>query len=86
MMSILRQSVLSLVALVFLGLVGTVQADASPIGIALDQRVIDLTDTLDASTTTRLKSQLADLEQRKGSQVAVLLVPTTGGAADGARP
>jgi uncharacterized protein len=80
MMAILRQSVLSLVALVFLGLLSTAQADTSPIGVALDQRVIDLTDTLDASTTTRLKNQLADLEQRKGAQVAVLLVPTTGGA------
>ena len=64
MMAILRQSVLSLVALVFLGLLGTAQADTSPLGVALDQRVIDLTDTLDADTATRLKNQLADLEQR----------------------
>ena len=80
MMAILRQSVLSLIALVLLGLLGSAQAGTSPIGVALDQRVIDLTNTLDAATTTRLKNQLADLEQRKGSQVAVLLVPTTGGA------
>ena len=80
MMAILRQSVLSLIALVLLGLLGSAQAGTSPIGVALDQRVIDLTNTLDAATTTRLKNQLADLEQRKGSQVAVLLVPTTGAA------
>lgn len=80
MLAILRQSVLSLLALVFIGLSGAALADTSPIGIALDQRVIDLTNTLDAETTTHLKDQLAALEQRKGAQVAVLLVPTTGGA------
>ena len=76
----LRQSVLSLLALVFIGLLTSVQADTSPIKVALDQRVIDLTNTLDNGTTERLKAQLAALEQRKGAQVAVLLVPTTGGA------
>lgn len=80
MMAILRQSVLSLLALMFIGLLSAAQAQTSPIGVALDQRVIDLTNTLDASFTTRLKEQLAALEQRKGAQVAVLLVPTTGGA------
>ena len=80
MMAILRQSVLSLLALMFIGLLSVAQAQTSPIGVALDQRVIDLTNTLDASSTTRLKDQLAALEQRKGAQVAVLLVPTTGGA------
>lgn len=76
----LRQSVLSLLALVFIGLLTSAQADTSPIKVALDQRVIDLTNTLDNGTTERLKAQLAALEQRKGAQVAVLLVPTTGGA------
>lgn len=80
MMRCVRQSVLSLLVLVIASLFTTAQADTSPIGVALDQRVIDLTNTLDAITTTRLKKQLADLEQRKGSQVAVLLVPSTGGA------
>ena len=77
---IVRQSVFSLLALVCIGLFSTAQADTSPIGVALDQRVIDLTNTLDAGTTTRLKDQLAALEQRKGAQVAVLLVPSLGGA------
>ena len=77
---IVRQSVFSLLALVCIGLSGAAQADPSPIGVALDQRVIDLTNTLDAGTTTRLKDQLAALEQRKGAQVAVLLVPSIGDA------
>jgi len=77
---IVRQSVFSLLTLVCIGLSGAAQADTSPIGVALDQRVIDLTNTLDAGTTTRLKDQLAALEQRKGAQVAVLLVPSIGDA------
>ncbi len=80
MMRWLRQSVLSLLVLACASLFSTVQAGSSPIGVALDQRVIDLTNTLDADTTTRLADQLAALEQRKGAQVAVLLVPTLGDA------
>ncbi|MBI6567620.1 YgcG family protein [Pseudomonas synxantha] len=78
MVMILRQSVLSLLALLLVGVMSLARADTSPIGVALDQRVIDLTNTLDSTTTQRLKNQLAELEQRKGAQVAVLLVPTTG--------
>ncbi len=78
MIVLVRQSVFSLLALVFSSLFITAHADTSPIGVALDQRVIDLTNTLDSGTVLRLKQQLADLEQRKGAQVAVLLVPTTG--------
>ena len=78
-MVILRQSVLGLLVMVLSSLLITAQADTSPIGVALDQRVIDLTNSLDAGTSTRLKEQLAALEQRKGAQVAVLLVPSTGG-------
>ncbi len=79
MMRWVRQSVLSLLVWTVAGVLITAQADSSPIGVALDQRVIDLTHTLDADTTVRLKAQLAALEQRKGAQVAVLLVPGTGG-------
>ena len=46
---------------------------------ALQARVTDTTGTLDAATVQALESQLADLEQRKGAQVAVLMIPTTGG-------
>ena len=80
MIVLVRQSVFSLLALVFSSLLIAAYADTSPIGVALDQRVIDLTNTLDSGTAQRLKQQLADLEQRKGAQVAVLLVPTTGSA------
>lgn len=80
MIVLVRQSVFSLLVLVFSSLLIAAHADTSPIGVALDQRVIDLTNTLDSGTTQRLKQQLADLEQRKGAQVAVLLVPTTGSA------
>lgn len=80
MMRWLRQSLSILLVVVFTSPLICAQADTSPIGIALDQRVIDLTNTLDTSTTTRLKEQLAALEQRKGAQVAVLLVPSTGEA------
>jgi len=44
----------------------------------LDARVVDTTQTLDAPTRTSLAKTLADLEQRKGAQIAVLMVPTTG--------
>lgn len=48
---------------------------------ALHARVTDLTHTLDAAQTAELEAQLAALEQRKGSQLAVLMVPSTGGRA-----
>ncbi len=44
----------------------------------LKQRVTDTTGTLDAATQSRLTQVLADLEQRKGAQIAVLMIPTTG--------
>ena len=43
----------------------------------LTARVTDLTGTLDAQQKQTLESELAALEQRKGSQVAVLIVSTT---------
>ncbi len=44
---------------------------------ALSGRVIDQTNTLDAGQVASLEAALAALETRKGSQVVVLLVPTT---------
>jgi uncharacterized protein len=44
---------------------------------ALTQRVTDLTGTLAPDTVSRLESTLAQFEQGKGSQIAVLLIPTT---------
>lgn len=52
---------------------------AAPVAIPpLSARVTDLTQTLDANQRAQLESQLATLEQRKGAQLAVLLIPTTG--------
>ena len=58
MIVLVRQSVFSLLALVFSSLLIAAHADTSPIGVALDQRVIDLTNTLDSGTAERLKQQL----------------------------
>lgn len=43
----------------------------------LSARIIDQTGTLSTAETAALDSRLAALEARKGSQIAVLLVPTT---------
>jgi uncharacterized protein len=44
---------------------------------ALSARVTDLTGTLDSSTRARLESRLGAFEAKRGSQIAVLIVPTT---------
>lgn len=43
----------------------------------LSKRVADLTGTLTPDTINRLESTLAQFEQTKGSQIAVLILPTT---------
>lgn len=43
----------------------------------LQARVTDLTGTLNASQQAQLEQALSDLETRKGSQIAVLIVPGT---------
>ena len=43
----------------------------------LTHRVTDLTGTLDAAQKQQLESRLAQFESKKGSQIAVLLLPTT---------
>jgi uncharacterized protein len=43
----------------------------------LQARVIDLTNTLPGTTRQALEQKLAALESAKGSQIAVLIVPTT---------
>ncbi len=43
----------------------------------LRSRVTDLTGTLDASQQAALEAKLKALEDKKGSQIAVLIVPTT---------
>ena len=59
-------------ALLSASLVASGQAPVPP----LAARVTDLTGTLTAEQSAALESRLAGLESRKGSQVAVLLVPT----------
>ena len=44
---------------------------------ALSRRVTDLTRTLSASQQADIENTLQSFEQQKGSQVAVLIVPTT---------
>ncbi|PZT11671.1 dehydrogenase, partial [Stenotrophomonas maltophilia] len=44
---------------------------------ALDSPVVDTTGTLDAAQKQALVQQALDLQQRKGSQLQVLVVPTT---------
>ncbi|UMZ09729.1 TPM domain-containing protein [Pseudomonas sp. MPFS] len=46
--------------------------------VALDRRVIDLTATLDTATQERMEHKLAALEQRRGAQIALMLVPRLG--------
>jgi uncharacterized protein len=43
----------------------------------LTSRVTDLTGTLSGGAVARIEAKLADLEAKKGSQLAVLIVPTT---------
>ncbi|BBP04979.1 lipoprotein [Sulfuriferula plumbiphila] len=43
---------------------------------ALKAHVTDLTDTLTSAQVASLEQQLSDFEKRKGSQLAVLIVPT----------
>ena len=52
------------------------EGDLQPIP-ALSARVTDLTGTLDTQQKQTLESELAALEQRKGAQIAVLMVSTT---------
>jgi uncharacterized protein len=59
----------------WLALTGVAQADV-PVP-ALATRVTDLTGTLTAQQRTELERRLAAFELEKGSQIAVLLVPTT---------
>ncbi len=64
-----------LAAVLFLSVLFAAAADvAVP---PLKTRVTDLTATLNAEQIAALESKLAAFEQKKGSQLAVLLVPTT---------
>lgn len=64
-------------ALLWLALAAVAMAAAVPVP-ALTARVIDQTGTLDAGAVQSLDATLASFERSKGSQIAVLIVPTTG--------
>jgi uncharacterized protein len=70
------RSLLSIFAGVVLTLASARADDRHPIP-DLHARVTDLTNTLDGTQKQTLDSELAALEQRKGAQLAVLIVPTT---------
>ena len=70
-------SALCLMLLLLLSLAsGVAQAELLPVP-ALKTRVTDLTQTLSQSEQTQLEQKLAAFEQEKGSQIAVLIVPST---------
>lgn len=59
-----------------LGSVAYAAGDAIPVP-ALKARVTDLTGTLSAEQTATLEAELRAFEQKKGSQIAVLMLPST---------
>lgn len=66
---------LAAAVLLLLGLCALAQEVAVP---KLAGHVVDLTGTLTADERARIDSKLRDFEERRGSQVVVLLVPTIG--------
>jgi uncharacterized protein len=64
-------------AVLLAALLGTALARADVAVPPLTARVIDLTGTLSGGAVSRIEAKLANLEARKGSQIAVLIVPTT---------
>ncbi|MDB5987580.1 MAG: beta-propeller protein methanol dehydrogenase [Nevskia sp.] len=57
--------------------VGAILCAQADVAVPPVARVTDLTGTLDAAQTQVLSAQLASLEQDKGSQLALLMLPTT---------
>ena len=55
---------------------GSLRAALVPVP-ALQQRVTDLTQTLTPEQQSQLETKLADFEQQKGSQIAVLIIAST---------
>lgn len=75
MTAILKTALLAL-CWVLLFASGSLRAELVPVP-ALKQRVTDLTQTLSPEQQSALEAKLAEFEQQKGSQIAVLIVPTT---------
>ncbi len=66
-----------LIILLFFCLLGVKNTHAEQPVPEFKSRVVDLTNTLTATQKQLLEQQLKHLEETKGSQLAVLLVPTT---------
>ncbi|CAH1387886.1 TPM domain-containing protein [Candidatus Nitrotoga sp. M5] len=64
-----------LLTLVWLSVSGLAHAEVEV--PPLSARVTDLTSTLDAVQKQQLETRLAQFEEKKGAQIAVLLIPTT---------
>jgi len=65
-------------AFLFVALLAPFAASAAEVAIpSLKSRVTDLTGTLPANDAAQLEQKLAAFEAKKGSQLAVLIVPTT---------
>lgn len=75
MMGVVMRGFITVLLLACFALVTPVAAQ-QPVP-ALSGRVVDTTGTLDAAQVSALEAQLAAIEQHNGSQVAVLVVPTT---------
>jgi uncharacterized protein len=71
--SVALGSVAALGSLAALGTLARADVPVPP----LTGRVVDLTGTLSGGAVNRIESELAQLEAQKGSQIAVLIVPTT---------
>lgn len=72
--SLSSRVLIAILLTVFLGMPSAVAQVPVP---GLAQRVTDLTATLSAEQQATLEQRLAAFEQQKGSQIAVLIVPTT---------
>lgn len=73
----MRTAVVALLALVLALCAPHARAEALAPIPALDAPVIDTTGTLSTAEISRLRAQALDLQRRKGSQLQILVVPTT---------
>ncbi|MDN5836525.1 MAG: YgcG family protein, partial [Nitrosospira sp.] len=65
-------------ALAFIALLFSVSLPAAEVAVPpFTSRITDLTGTLSANETAQLEQKLTAFEAKKGSQIAVLMVPTT---------
>lgn len=67
----------AVLAALLLGVSFNLQAQSTVAVPALQARVTDLTQTLRPEQRAALEARLAQIEQRKGAQVVILMVPTT---------